>query len=225
MRTPKPSGITKKTHHRKAGSYDRQAGHRPMAKRILIVCEGEKTEPNYFRALRRKLQLHLVEVEIKEKAGPPISLVTTAEKIVNSHKTGDKFDEVWCVLDREGKHLNPTFTEALQQAQRLTYKLAVSNPAFEFWYVLHFETTTRIFANGEEVKTYLRKHIPEYEEKMAVWSLLEEKTATAIENSKQLLKTHPCKEDDFPNPSTYVHVLVEELIEMSPSGRVHYLRN
>jgi hypothetical protein len=193
MRTPKPSGNSKKTHHRKAGSYDRQAGHRPISKRILIVCEGEKTEPNYFRAQRRKLKLPLVEIEIKEKAGPPISLVTTAEKFANERKKDEKFDEVWCVLDREGKHHNPTFTDAIQKAQSLAYKLAVSNPAFEFWYILHFESTTRIFANGEEVKTYLQKHIPDYEEKMVVWPLLEENTATAIENSNKFCKRTPAK--------------------------------
>ena len=32
--------------------------------RVLIVCEGEKTEPNYFKAIKAELPRHVVEVEL-----------------------------------------------------------------------------------------------------------------------------------------------------------------
>jgi hypothetical protein len=36
----------------------------PSGKAFLIVTEGEKTEPNYLKALRNRLQLNAAEVEI-----------------------------------------------------------------------------------------------------------------------------------------------------------------
>jgi hypothetical protein len=221
-RTPKPSG---KSHERKAGSYDRRAGKRPTAMHLLIVCEGAETEPNYFKALRKKLKLRMVEIEIKEDAGAPNTIVATAERIAAKRSKEEKFDEIWCVFDREGEHYNKPFHDAVQKAQALHYQLAISNPAFEYWYILHFERTTRVFQDGKDAKDYLQKHIPDYKENMPVFPFLEEKTSYAISASRQVLETHPCKEDLFPNPSTFVYELVEELIMMSPSGRAHYLQN
>jgi hypothetical protein len=72
------------------------------------------------------------------------------------------FEAVWCVFDVENPHHNQSFDRAVFLADQNGYQLAVSNPAFEFWYVLHFERTTRPFANGDELKEYLRRHIPGY---------------------------------------------------------------
>ena len=57
-RKPKPSGAKKRK--RSMDSYTRSYGKRRMGKSILIVCEGEKTEPIYFNHLRRKLNLTTV---------------------------------------------------------------------------------------------------------------------------------------------------------------------
>ena len=36
---------------------ERVAGHRPRGRYYLIVCEGTKTDPNYFEAMRSVLKL------------------------------------------------------------------------------------------------------------------------------------------------------------------------
>jgi hypothetical protein len=39
---------------RRAASLRRTAARRDSYDTVLIVCEGEKTEPNYFRELRKR---------------------------------------------------------------------------------------------------------------------------------------------------------------------------
>jgi len=46
---------------RKSNSYKRKADVKTKRYKILIVCEGEKTEPNYFE----KFPLNEAEIEIE----------------------------------------------------------------------------------------------------------------------------------------------------------------
>ena len=82
----------------------RQSRHRLQKTRILIVCEGKETEPNYFRGLRDEevvRQNFIVEVK-KGKGGSCLAVVQQA--IAEQEKAaarGQEFDEVWCVFDVE----------------------------------------------------------------------------------------------------------------------------
>lgn len=223
----KPDGRKPRRHERTLNSYDRRPGNRQSNRSILIVCEGAETEPNYFSALRVFLKLTTVHVKIKERAGAPISVV---EEAINQKKKREddnlndctkppSFDAVWCVFDVENPNHNSSFEKAVKTADKNGFHLAVSNPAFEFWYILHFEFTDRPFADGKETKTYLQNHIAAYHESMPIFDRLKDTTKKAIERSKKLLENHPQGNHAFPNPSTRVHLLVQEMIEMSLNGR------
>jgi hypothetical protein len=213
-----------KVHERRVRSYGRSQGKTQPGRYILIVCEGAETEPNYFERLRDYFKISLVKVE--RHGGVPGALIEKAQQLINQRKLEglDQYEEVWCVFDVENPNYNPTFHEAVGIADAHHYLLAISNPAFEFWYILHFERTTRPFRDGQEVKGYLeQKHIHGYSEAMPVFDLLLRYTSEAIRNSKSILENHPINDQRFPNPSTSVHLLVEELIQMSPSGREHFI--
>ncbi len=214
-------------HERPINSYDRRPGKRAPGRCLLIVCEGAETEPNYFKELRKCLKLPTVQVEIQGRGGVPISLVDKAKQLKEKREKEMKkgrtyasmFEEVWCVFDVENPNINSSFYIAVSMADARGYSLAISNPAFEFWYIVHFECTTLPLADGREAKKYLQQHyIPEYQESMDVFNkYLVDNTLKAINNAKSILKSH---NDDqrFPNPSTQVHLLVEEMIKMSSFG-------
>jgi len=63
-----------------AEAHGRKRASRKPYERILIVCEGEKTEPLYFTAVRRAFGLHPANVVIadKKRGLDPASLVTYA---------------------------------------------------------------------------------------------------------------------------------------------------
>jgi hypothetical protein len=217
-------------HERSTRSYDRRPGKRIPGRCTLIVCEGAETEPNYFHELRKYLKLSTIQLKIIDRAGAPISLVDEARRQVEHRKQEirkeisniGEYEDVWCVFDTENPHHNPTFNDAVRTADECNYFLAISNPAFEFWYILHFDSITRPFQKGGEVKEFLRRYIPDYKESMSVFSRLISLTTLAIQRAEDNLQNHPAGVARFPNPSTRAHLLVRAMIDMSPSGRVHF---
>ncbi len=81
----------------KRGVERRALGSRQASRRILIVCGGQKTEPNYFNELRRVRSLTATLV-IEGVGELPVQLVKRAiEKILLE---GD-FDAAYVVFDRD----------------------------------------------------------------------------------------------------------------------------
>ena len=76
-------------HKRKAKSYERKPGNKPTRQRLLIVCEGSKTEPHYFKEMRHELRLKTADVTVcgEECGSDPVSVFNYAVK---------KFEEEDC---------------------------------------------------------------------------------------------------------------------------------
>ena len=85
-------------------SFTRSSDQKQTPERILIVCEGKKTEKNYFDRLSRLLELRNIEVTHYNSA--PISVVNGAISRKQEEENDFPFDEVWCVFDRDH---HPTF--------------------------------------------------------------------------------------------------------------------
>lgn len=96
---------------------------------ILIVCEGEKTEPTYFK----QIKMRGVAIEAIGVGYNTVSLVRKAEELA----TGKSYDEVWCVFDKDD-YAPQDFNEAIRLAEKKHMHAAYSNQAFEFWLLLHF---------------------------------------------------------------------------------------
>jgi hypothetical protein len=65
---------------------------------ILIVCEGEKTEPNYFSELKKAFRLSNANVRICGRGSDPLSVVNFA---IEAFRREPEFDRVYCVFDRD----------------------------------------------------------------------------------------------------------------------------
>ena len=186
---------------------------------VLIVCEGEKTEPDYFESLRRELGLSSVEVEIvgKECGSAPINVVDAAidRKACTPQSTiHDEYDEVWCVMDVEAPEPHKTLADAIAKAKKNKVKVALSNPCFEFWYILHFEKTSQpMLKNGDVIKV-LKKHYPKYRKNDPnIFDVIFTHTTDAIKHAKEVIREKHWVEDlRGCNPSTHVHRLVEQLM-------------
>lgn len=166
----------------------------------------------YFQALRQKFRLSNLNIQVLPGKGAPISVVNSA--ITEKKNLDEPTDEIWCVFDTENPANNSTLYEAIEKARKNNINLAVSNPSFEYWYFIHFDPSSRPFANGQEMKRALRAHIPDYEEKVNVFPLLDDQTSNAINNAETLRELSYESWDIFPNPSTGVDKLVQEIIDM-----------
>jgi hypothetical protein len=129
-------------------------------------------------------------------------------------RPGD-YDQLWCVFDTEAPTDAERVRAASEHARGKAVKLAGSNPAFEFWLLLHFVYTTRPFENAEAVVDELRKHLPNYQKNMNVYPIIRASTEEAIVHAEQVLDDHKQTTDHpLPNPSTRVHELVRELLRL-----------
>jgi len=69
-------------------------------RRLLIVCEGEKTEPNYFKKF--PVDKEIMEIYIEGEGYNTDSLVEKAIELKDQAiKKKEPYNEVWCVFDRD----------------------------------------------------------------------------------------------------------------------------
>ena len=111
-----------------------------------------------------------IRLDVRGKIGGVLNLVDAAidERLaLDNDRIEDqpdlKADEVWCVFDVEGPEAGTPLDEAVRRARNGRVELAVSNPAFEYWYLLHFELTDKLFRDAADVIDDLRKHISDYD--------------------------------------------------------------
>ena len=69
-----------------------------------------------------------------------------------------KYDEVWCVFDVDA---HPHLPDAKQKAEANRIKMAISNPCFELWLLLHFQDQ-RAHIERDQVQSACRGHMPRY---------------------------------------------------------------
>jgi len=178
--------------------------------KILVVTEGEVTEPEYIRGFTRIYRNLLVEIVIESKAGSaPKTLVEAAKKLKKeAEKQADrkeddflKYDEVWCVFDVDE---HPNIPSAKEMARDNNIKLAISNPCFEIWLWLHFAEQPGV-QHRHELQKKMKQHIPSYssKNKHVNYSDYKDGYETAVSRAKKL--------EEEVNPSTSVWKLTEQI--------------
>ena len=187
------------------GYSPRKVDTREVRQRFLIVCEGEKTEPNYFRSFR--VPKNVAEIDVKGVGENPSKLVNSAKDL----KEQEEYDQVWCVFDRDSWPPQD-FNNAIKSAENQGFKVAYSNEAFELWYVLHFEFLNTGIARSDyrhKLSLLLNQGYQKNSEK--IYDELVNKQPTAIRNAVNLLNQYDPHIPARDNPSTTVHLLVKEL--------------
>lgn len=120
----------------------RSKSKRQPRRRIIIYCEGENTEPSYFRALKD----HIKYVDVSTiPAGVPMTVAEKAvaraieeglskrskKKLKNSY---EERDQIWAAFDVDE---HPNFNEAVALCVSNGIGVCRSNPCFEVWLILH----------------------------------------------------------------------------------------
>ena len=186
---------------------------------FLIVCEGEKTEPNYFKSF--PVDTKVIKLDIKGEGKNTKSLVKKAIEWKNKDEY-DENDRFWCVFDRDKNPKNSNdaqnFNAAITLARNNGIDVAYSNDAFELWYLLHFH----FYNTGTSRKDYPDKLTEllghKYQKNSeTIYEELKDKQQDAIKHAKLLLQKYDRPNPETENPSTTVHLLVEELNSFIPN--------
>jgi hypothetical protein len=158
----------------KSRDLQRRVARRQAYERMLIVCEGEKTEPQYLSEICREMRLATAHVHVQhsEFGTSPIQIVEFAEHLFvngNSYKQipPRAFDRIYVVFDRDQ---HGSYHNALAKTDNLDRRLKndeqkpvpfqaiVSVPCFEMWLLLHFEDVQAAMHRNdvyERLKVYL----------------------------------------------------------------------
>lgn len=193
---------------------------RELVTYFLIVCEGEKTEPNYFKSFPKKVGKFIFNLEFD---GGGISTLKVVEKAIELRDNSkQKYDRVWAVFDRDSFKAN-SFNSAILKGNAHNISCAWSNEAFELWYLLHFHNRVTAMKRDDykkaieeavNVKLVKKKKLFKYKKNdTGMYSMLNQTGSqdSAIKWAKQLAINNTGEQFANYNPQTMVFKLVEEL--------------
>ena len=200
----------------------RKVSQRKVRRRILILCEGAKTEPIYFGGIKSdktlENQLTGLRIEIFDtKYNTALELVKEAAELKRAAlKEFNPYDSVWIVVDLDGYAKHP---EAFRLAKRNKIRMAFSSISFEYWFLLHFGKFNIEFERSRDLENYLREkeYYRMYKKSHNHYEKLRDKTYRAIKNAKWLREEIGFNPErghvpyNF-NPFTNVDELVEYLL-------------
>jgi hypothetical protein len=135
--------------------------------------------------------------------------VLTHLKTAIGRREYTSFDEAWLVVDKDEwseVQLEALYNWTLKDRK---FHLALSNPSFEFWLLLHFEDGNKV-TTQLKCLDQLKKHIPKYTKSADMSCMSIERIRDAVRRAKKL-DTPPC--NDWPRKrGSTVYRLVEGII-------------
>lgn len=164
-------------------SLKRPAPTRSAKRKFIIYSEGKNTEPSYFNAVRNMLLGALIDIEVIDAAGVPMTIADKAcRRMATMSRRGairssfDQDDQVWVVFDRDD---HPSVAQAISNCRARKIGVAYSDPCFELWLILHemdfdrpddrhqvqaeFATICSVYANKGRKTADCKKLIPNVE--------------------------------------------------------------
>lgn len=211
-----------------ARSLRRRPARREPKRRFTIFCEGEKTEPTYFNAIKRAYSSAMIAVEIVPGVGVPYTIAERAVEHVNayglarrSRRKKDSFeegDQVWAVFDRDA---HPRFNEAAALCEQNGIGVARSNPCFELWLILHVRDHDRP-EDRHVMQQTLEEAWPEYDRrrrKAPDCTDLVAGVEQAERRGEAQLQRREDEDDPHDNPSTTVGRVTRKIREASESAQ------
>ena len=210
---------------RQQKQLERKQGRRASHDRILIVSEGSKTEPNYFREIRAAYRLHTASVEVRPSGlgTAPIQVVRYALALFEDgdrHRNIQRraFEKIFAVFDRDE---HDSYHEALTLAgsldgkhrndakQPVAFKAIASVPSFELWLLLHYQDIQAPL-HRDEVMRRLKLHIPGYDKGVGnAFAITGDHLAVATQRAEGLAERFTARTD--PEPFTAIVDLVSLL--------------
>jgi RloB-like protein len=192
--------------------------------RFLIVSEGELTERQYLASIRRSLRARSNDIDfIPPGPTSPVEIVKRAldlRRKANAEK--DPYDFVWCVFDVESKvdqKARPRLSDAIVMAQQLKINIALSNPCFELWILLHV-TQQEAWIGSDKVQILCSRLGLVVHKEIQASDQLIEKFGDARDRAANLENKHDREgraRAEERNPSSSVYRLVEAIYkEFSP---------
>ncbi|MCL2607248.1 MAG: RloB family protein [Methanomassiliicoccaceae archaeon] len=188
----------------------RKPGKRSAAL-FYIFAEGKATERTYFennyfgrspRIDRKRPQINRGH----RRGQDPDSIKRWVEETMG--KVSNKNDIVWILIDKDANSSEKLY-ELKRWCDAKGFRLALSNPQFEYWYVLHFDYL-HTNVNKETLQNLLEKYLKcsRYEKGECYSKELSPHTDKAIKHAERLReeidKDKYCDHNPFTNVDSLI---------------------
>lgn len=177
--------------------FQRPLGERRYRKLFVIATEGAVTEPLYFSIFNNQESVIKVKC-LKSGASAPKHVLARMKKYLRD-ETLQATDEAWLVVDKDlwpDEQLTQLRAWAKEQKN---HGLAVSDPKFEYWLLLHFEDCS----SSSKCGTRLQECLSRYDKGFDIRKLTQPMIDDAIRRARQRKINTP--------PYTEVYKLVEKI--------------
>ena len=206
---------------RRVSNLKRRGPNREPKRRFVLFCEGARTEPDYFTAIKRACANTLIAVEIVPAAGVPMTIAKTAMAAAKPRRRKESFeegDQVWAVFDRDA---HPRFEEAVRLCEQHGVEVARSDPCFELWLILHERDYDRP-CDHREAQRELGGLRPEYDRdgaKMPDCADMVHRIEQAESRADAQLRRREEQGAPYGNPSTTVFRLTRAIRDADERAR------
>ena len=200
------------------------------ARLIVIASEGKDTERIYFKALAKeyinpRVHVHILERSVDEQNSSSPEHVLKQLNDYKSQYELEADDELWLVVDKDRWTDGMLSRVATVCAEDVSMRMALSNPCFELWLLLHLEDAALLTSEEQQLwmenrrrsknadpylKVRLRQKMGSYHESAYDAPTLIAHVESAIERATTLNKTPA---DRWPQTlGTRVYLLAESVM-------------
>lgn len=192
--------------------FERHCGNLSHRKLFLIATEGTKTEPAYFNLFNQMKEFSVFVRCLPRKHSAPSEILKCMKNYLGKEKDLLRTaDEAWLVVDKDNWP-DEQFNALYQWSEEKdNYHLALSNPKFEYWLLLHFEDGAKITSHCQ-FKERLAKHMPNYDKTINGQEMTIEKIHLAMERAKKR-DNPPCEKWPQDSWQTTVYRLINNILQ------------
>lgn len=190
-------------------TFQRPLGERRYKKLFVVAVEGAKTEPQYFALFSHENSVLQVKCLKGDKKSSPIQVLKRLKEHIKKENLHNS-DEAWLVVDKDSwtdAQLSELHTWAQENKN---HGLALSNPKFEYWLLLHFEEGASI-QSSQECTRRLKVYLPDYDKGIESHKITRQKIEEAIRRAKRRDQP-PCTDWPRSMGGTTVYRLVERIL-------------
>ena len=141
----------------------RNVGTRPTLPIVVIVCDDTNTAPAYFAELKREVRQHVTLNIVRAACGgaSPDTVLQqgiSQRRVLAEDRDVDDQDVGWVLIDLEGdaERRRPA-RAAKDRVEQGNVKVALSDPCYEVWTLLHLEDSGAQFNNCRDVLARVKR--------------------------------------------------------------------
>ncbi len=197
----------------------------------VIICEGTKTEPNYFEGLKNEINgrfKNRIELKILPTGKGRREALSEAKRIVS--KSVNHIGYVWIVYDKDDfpkdefdnvvfmcKSINKNNDKIDDDELKTYYNVLWSNECIEFWFLLHFIDLKSDISRNEyidkineqfknnELKEEYKKNLDN------IYEILRTRLEYAKSRAKDIIKENKNSSPSNIKPGTTVYKIFDKL--------------